>query len=230
MNKKTLNCQNISAFNKNKYIRVALFLYFATFSFFALSIDLSAELSKESVNNKLKEKYEDISSISFGFSSLDNYNFKGAIKAKKGNKYILSMPGRDIVSNGKTIWNVATADKKVIISNYEDSGEGSLSIENLFFHFLDNYEPTELAKESSSKGKSQYVLTLNPSVSDFQFGNYSQIRLWLSINDLNIEQIELSGDYEINTYAIEDIKTNNKIKDRTFDYIPEEEMEIIDLR
>ena len=189
-----------------------------------------SELSKESIYSELKKQYNGINSIEFSFSSLENPYFKGSIKAKTGDKYVISMPGRDIICNGETIWNVTTEDNKTVISNFEDTGEGSLSIENLFFHFLDNYKPSRLVRENSSKGINRYVLTLVPDGSDNKFGDYKKIRLWLSINDFEIEKVELTGDYEINTYVISNINRNRSIPADVFVFDPPEDMEIIDIR
>lgn len=202
---------------------------------FAIIIALTAqniysELSKESIYSELKEQYKDINSIAFSFSSIENPYFKGSIKATKGDKYVISMPGRDIICNGKTIWNVTPEDNKTVISNFEDTGEESLSIENLFFHFLDNYKPSRLVRENSSKGVNRYVLTLIPGGSDNKFGDYHKIRLWLNINDLEMEKVELNSDHEVNTYLISNIKRNSTISGEEFVFDPPVDMEVIDLR
>jgi outer membrane lipoprotein-sorting protein len=200
------------------------------FTFLSLIVPANAELSKESIYNKLKDTYKNLENISFNYSLESNANLFGYIKAAKGNKYIISMPDRDIFCNAELIWNVSKSDKKVIISNYEADDEDALSIENVFFYFLDQYDPSRLVKENSSKGFGYYVLTLTPSNNENKFQDIDRITLWLSYNGLEIEKVRLEG-FNINdTFILSDIKRNVKIKNSDFNFVPPEDMEIIDFR
>ncbi len=209
-----------------KIIKLICLLIIAIF----LANPMYAELSKESLYNELKSKYQGLESISFNYSYIDNPQINGYIKAKTGNRYIISLADRDIISNSQTIWNISKADNKVIISNYKDTGDESLSIENIFFHFLDKYEATKLTKDNTSKGVSHYVLTLTPKNTESEVYDIKSITLWLGFNDIDIKKVRLNG-YNINSvFSLSDIKRNNRIKNSEFDFKPDEGMDVIDLR
>jgi outer membrane lipoprotein-sorting protein len=195
-----------------------------------ISNNAQAELSKESIYEQLKNTYKGMESISFNYSFSNNPNIYGSIKAKKGNKYIISMADRDIYCNGETIWNVSKYDKKAIISSYEEDYEEALSIENIFFYFLDKYKPSKLAKENTSKGSSHYVLSLTPKGQDSEYQGIKAITLWLDYNDLEIEKVKLDSNNGINEFNISKVKRNKKIKNSDFEFEVPADMEVIDFR
>jgi len=197
---------------------------------FLTSINAQADLSKESIYKDLKSTYAGMESISFNYSFSDNPNIHGSIKAKKGNKYIISMGDREIYCNGETIRNVTKNDNKAIISSYEEDDEDALSIENIFFYFLDKYKPSKLAKQNTSKGISHYVLSLIPKNSDSEYQGIKAITLWLDYNDLAIEKVKLDSDSGVNEFNISNIKRNKKIKNSEFDFNVPKDMEVIDFR
>jgi len=208
-----------------KYIKVILFVIIGCLVFSSAN----AELSKESIYKQLKSTYKGMESISFNYSLSNNPNLMGSIQAKKGNKYIITMAERDIFCNGETIWNVSKYDKKAIISQYEEDDD-ALSIENIFFYFLDKYKPSKLTKESTSKGSSHYVLTLIPRSSDNEYQGIQSITLWLGHNDLEITRVQLDSINGVNEFFISNITRNKTIKDSLFNFTPPEDMEIIDFR
>ncbi len=193
---------------------------------FFITMPLLSQNDKDKVYNQLLEKYGSLSSISLKYRSMDNKNIEGSIEAKRGNKYIIKMGNRIITCNGKAIWNYSIDDKNVIISNF-DSDLHSNSIEKMFFSLLEEFVPLEMKRESSSRGTTFTILTLE-SPKGTQF-DVQRINLWLNRNS-EIESFSLIRNGIEEKWAVWDIAINRKIADKTFDFIVPKGTEVIDLR
>jgi hypothetical protein len=121
-----------------------------------------AELSKESIYEQLKILTKELKAFHSTIHLATILISMDQLKAKKGNKYIISMADRDIYCNGETIWNVSKYDKKAIISSYEEDDEDALSIENIFFYFLINTKHQSLRKKIHQKGAATMFYRLYP--------------------------------------------------------------------
>lgn len=204
--------------------------YFLIIIFLSISnINLFTQQSKESLYKNLEKKYGNIKSISFDYSMKEFPENKGSMKAKEGNKYIIKLTKRQIYSNGKTIWNVTHQDKKVVISELEVSDSKTITYENFFFDFFDLYKPKSLTKENSSKGQQKYILTLVPEPYD-KDGTLDIIKVGVDIKSLGINYLQFINGKETQTFEIKNISINPKLSDKVFEYVPEKDYDVIDLR
>lgn len=185
----------------------------------------AAQNDKDAVYNALLEKYGELSSISLKFKSMDNQHIEGSIEAKKGNKYILKMGNRIITCNGKSLWNYSIDDNNVIVSKFDKSIHTN-SIENMFFSLLEEFSPTSMKKESSTRGTSFTILTL---ASNTNKSDINQIKIWID-NSGNIASFSLVKNNKEEKYAVWDIFTNKKMQDKQFDFTAPKGAEVIDLR
>jgi len=201
-------------------------IFISALTLIMLPFTVFSQNDKDKVYNQLLEKYGDLSSISLKYRSMDNRNIEGAIEAKRGNKYIIKMGNRIITCNGMSIWNYSIDDKNVIISKF-DSDLHSNSIEKMFFSLLEEFIPSEMKKESSTRGTTFTILTLDgPKGSKF---DVQKINLWLNRN-MEIESFSLFRSGIEEKWAIWDIALNKKIANKTFDFIVPKGTEVIDLR
>lgn len=202
------------------------FIFLIILSFF-IALVANAQNDKVEAYNKVLEKYGELATISLKFKSLDNSKLEGSIEAKSGNKYVLRMGSRIITCNGKTIWNYSIDDNNVIVSKFDPSLHSN-SIEKLFFSLIESFSPTELKKESSSKGTSFTMLTLANKDNNAKF-EFDAIKLWLN-SSYEIESFSLMKKKSEERWAISNLTTNKKISDKTFNFTPPKGAEIIDLR
>ncbi|HRP02754.1 MAG TPA: outer-membrane lipoprotein carrier protein LolA [Candidatus Kapabacteria bacterium] len=190
-----------------------------------LQSNLIYSLDKNEVYNKLKSQYNDLQTISLEFKSDGKYSQTTFFTAKRGNKYRISTNDREIFCNSTTIWNYSVRDKNVIISNVKSSK--SPSLEQIFFDFAKNYQPIKFTKNHTSKGKNSSVLELEAK--DNRSEQYNQINLIL--NDIfQIIGIELVKNYKSEKYSVSNIKLNEKLDDKYFEFNKNDKIEIIDLR
>lgn len=183
-----------------------------------------AQNDKSQLYNSLLSKYGDINSISLKFKSLNNHSLEGKLDAQKGNKYVLRLGDRVITCNGKTLWNYSETDNNVIVSNF-DSNIHTNSIENFFFSLISQLNPVELKVESSTRGTSFRILTLEPKTSE----QFSQIKLWIDSKG-EIASIAIIKDKIEEKWAIWDVRINPKFEKEHFNFKAPKNVETIDIR
>jgi len=193
---------------------------------FLLTYSLSAQ-SKDDVFSKIVKKYKNISSISFSFQNEEITGFYGNLKAKKNNKYIIEANDRIIKCNGKTLWNYSISEKKVIISDFEESYVEENSIETIFFNFLNDYEPNDLKSEQASKSNS-LILSLRKKKTASKLNN--DIKIWLDSKSLIPIKLQINNNNEKSNWLVSNLKTDLNLSDSQFNFTIPKDTEIIDLR
>jgi len=189
------------------------------------NISNSFSNDKDEIFNKLKEKYSNLESISFDFKSDNKMGLQASISAKKGNKYRITMKERVIYCNAKTVWNYSIRDKNVLISTFKNLKSGSL--EQIFFDFVKNYKAIKSHKSNNSSGKNHTSIELQAI--DEKNAAYDSIELQIDDN-LSINGIVLVKNYKKESFIISNIKLNEKIDDKYFEFDGNENIEKIDLR
>lgn len=190
------------------------------------SVVLLNSKDKSSVMKELKSKYSSPKSVSLQFFQENSDNISGNIIALEGNKYRITIPGRIITSNGKSIWNYSYNENNVIISNFSSHTDNA-SPEKVFFSVIDKYKPKELVKVSSSNDKSFFKMILVPT--DEVISEMTEITLWLS-KDYDISKVGIKSIFGFEIWRISDLKVNLKINESEFVFSPPEGTEVIDLR
>lgn len=193
---------------------------------------LFSQLESTSVFDNVLKKYSGVKSVSFSFTSTEQPGLKGKIKAKLGNKYIITSGDRTITCNGKSIWNFTKKDNKVVLSSYEEAESDELSIEKVFFNFLQQYKAVSVAKNTSSSGPSAYEITLEPKNKPTKFSSMSLSRVIIKVDrkDYTLLSITISDNGALQTWSVKSIKLNQEIKDEAFNFEVPEGASVVDLR
>jgi len=204
-----------------------VFIFFGIL-FFLIHLVADAQISKESVYNKLVEKYGNISSISLEFKSLED-GLEGSLKAKKGNKFKIDIGGRLIICDSKTVWNYSIEDNKCVVSSFEDNS-GQISLEDIFFSFIENYQPSNLKGENSSDKGISYVLALIPKDSLESMAYADKVKIWLDQKTYTIRKMQVFDEGNPLTWEIAKLKVRVKYSDKSFNFDPPKDCTLIDLR
>jgi outer membrane lipoprotein carrier protein len=176
----------------------------------------------------VQDRFESISDFSSDFlqstklaNSEKSVNYKGKFYFEKGNKYRIELKNSRIISNGKTIWNFNTNTKKVVINNI-DSDVSAFSIKNIVYDY-----PAQSIVKFLGKEDDFNLIQLKPKK---ETDNFELIKLWIDENNL-IKKVKIidTSNSEI-TFELSNIKLNQKIPDDSFNFIPPQGVEIIDLR
>lgn len=192
--------------------------------FFSIISAYSAD--KNSVMKELKKKFSSPKSVSMQFTQENAENVSGKIIAAAENKYRITIPGRIITCNGKSIWNYSYIEDNVIISNL-NSHTDNASPEKIFFSVLDKYKAKELKKTSATNDKSQYKLTLVPA--EEVISEMTEITIWLS-KDYEILKVGIQSIFGYEIWRITDLKINLELKESEFEFNPPPGAVVIDLR
>jgi len=177
----------------------------------------------QTVLKSLQNKFDSINDLTVTVSQKvsGKANLSGKLIFKKVNKLRIQFPNQTIVSDGKTTWNYNKKDKKVIISNYDESGSGLLSI-----NYLVNQYPSECNLSLSTDGGDQ-VLILTPKS---KRNNIGEVKLFITKDNLIDKAVitnQAAGKMEV---SFSNYKLNQEIPNSEFSFTPPEGTILVDLR
>ncbi len=188
-----------------------------------------AQNDKQKEYNKLLEKFSGLNSLSTKFIVDGNYKITGSIKAKKGNKYVLDLSNRTIISNGKTLWNYSKRNNNVVISKFDENST-DFSIEQFFFSYLLAYTPIELKNESKSKGEYLHILRIEPETKEKMLFGINYIDIKYDAKSYDIVALDIAEGNNIQFWRLQDFKINPNLSDSIFEFKPPKDAEVIDMR
>ncbi len=176
-----------------------------------------------SVLKLLQNKFDSITDLSADVSQKSNgkSSLSGRMLFKKVNHLRIEFGNQTIVADGQTTWNYNKKDKKVIISNYDESGSGLLSINYLIYDY-----PADCNLSLSSEGNKQ-ILLLKPKSKK---NNPGEVKLYITKENLIDKAIvsnQAAGTMEV---SFSNYKLNQKISDSYFTFTAPEGTTVVDLR
>lgn len=194
---------------------ISLFLIF----FSAIAFSQNAEAVLKSLQNK----FDSISSLSVDVTQKTNAKSvqTGKMFFKKENNLRIEFPNQIIVADGSTSWNYNKKNKKVIISNYDETGSGLLSINYLIYQY-----PSECELSLSPEGDKQ-ILILKPKSNR---NNMGVVKLYITKENLIDRAIISNKDSGTIEVSFSNYKLNQKLSDSQFTFIPPEGTAVVDLR
>ncbi|MDR0927048.1 MAG: outer membrane lipoprotein carrier protein LolA [Ignavibacteria bacterium] len=190
-------------------------------SFCLLSYIAAAQQTKESVYKQLVTKHSPITSISATFDAADGSINNCYLQAKVGNKYVINLDNRVIVSDGKTIWNYAPARKNVVISEYIPEIAG-ITLDKFFFEVIGNLTPVSLTKNANS-----YILSL---INTDKTQEIKSVNLILNSKCNTINGVEITTAGNTQKWLLKNYKINKPIADKVFTFKTPDNTEVIDMR
>jgi len=187
----------------------------------------------KSILDKLSAKTKSYSTIKadFSFTMLNkadglNETQTGAIKVK-GDKYVLSIKGQDVICNGKSIWTyIKDADEVQINDMPDEDEEDFISPSKIFTLYEDGFK-YKFVKEVNGV----QIINLYPKVADEK--SFHRIELHINKAKNQISKAVVFGkDGTNSTYTFKNFTPNGSISDSefSFDKTKHPKVEIIDLR
>jgi outer membrane lipoprotein-sorting protein len=126
-----------------------------------------------------------------------------------------------IVADGETSWNYNKKSKKLIISNYDETGSGLVSINYLVYQY-----PSECNLSISSEGSKQ-VLNLKPKSNK---NNLGEVKLYITKENLIDKAVITSAATGTMEVYFSNYKLNQNIPDKMFSFTAPEGTTVVDLR
>lgn len=184
---------------------------------------VSFSQSAEDVLKSLQNKFDSISDLSVDVSqsSENSGSLSGKMFFKKENKLKIEFPNQTIVTDGKTSWNYNKKSKKVIISDYEDTGSGLLSINYLVYQY-----PSECNVSLTKEGGSNVLLLKSKTKKN----NLGDVQLFINKDNLIDKAVvnnPVTGKSEV---KFSNYKLNQKISESNFTFTAPEGTTVVDLR
>lgn len=194
-----------------------------TFFILLFSFSHYAQSDAYSILRDLQNKFNSINDLTVDYSQKASGKviLNGKIIFKKENKYRVENKNQIVGSDGISVWNYNSAQKKYIIKNYDGESNSVYSINYLVYQL-----PNECMLSARTEGNLK-VLELTPKSTNLQF---KKIELWINSDNL-IQKIILSDlNNSSNEISLSNYKLNQKISDSLFSFNPPEGTKVIDLR
>ncbi len=195
--------------------------------FLIIPIFLQAQNADEVIKN-LQDKFATIQNLKSNFSqtiyssqSIQSINFEGKFFYKKENSFSIVLPDRDIISDGISIWNYDKKQEKVVISELE-SGNVTFSLNEIIYSY-----PKKCNLSLLETKESNFIVKAMPNDIALTF---KEAYLTIS-NNYILNKIEIIDFNNIKyTFQLFNIKINQNLSDSIFNFVPSDEVEVIDLR
>lgn len=196
--------------------------------FLIITLPCLSQASKDKIFSKLKDKYGNVSSLSLEFSMQEG-GIKGTLNARKGNKYRMDFGSRLIICNGKTIWNYSPDDNKSVISNFEANSQ-QISLEDIFFSFIDIFEPIDMKAVVTSRGRNSYMLKLKPKSESKHFRMIKEVNIWIDRRNYSLQSFQVIEEGQTLTWRISKLKIKENFSDDLFEFQVPKGCTVVDLR
>ncbi len=214
------------------------FIYAVLFSLSATLLFGQEDPSAKDLLNKVSQRYETYRTLRSDFTLLikdvegKSYTNSGTLLLNKpANQYRISLANEDILSDGKSVWNITKELKEVQVTIAEEKST-TIGPNNLFTFYQTGYKYVSMPDEKISKdSKTEMLKVIELSPLDTK-NNYFKIKLRINknnhIHDITI--FDKSGNRY--TYTIHTLYVNHPIAKSNFEFKKEQYkgFEIVDLR
>jgi outer membrane lipoprotein carrier protein len=197
--------------------------------FLILFVDLTSAQSGKETLKKIQTKFKSINNFSADFSQTisdpegkQGGKLSGKFYYKRKNKFIVETKSQNIISDGTTVWNYNSRQKRVVISSLSDEST-SFSLERYIF----DYPALCNIKSAGIDGKEEVIELVSKDNNNIEFNS---VKIWKTSDDMisKMEIIDLSGAKYI--FKLSNIKTDQDMPDSKFTYTPSKGIKIIDIR
>jgi len=216
--------------NQNGMGKKLMTMFFA--GVLALNLNAQEDAKAKGILDKLSAKTKSYSTIKaeFQYSMINkaegvNETQKGKIDIK-GNSYVLTIQGQDIISDGKTIWTHIKESEEVQINSVSEDEEDGISPNKIFTLYESGFKYKFVKEESN-------IQTINLYPKDAESKGYHRISLKIDKLKQQINKVTIFGKDGTQTiYKIKTFVANKAISDShfTFNKSKYPTVEIIDLR
>lgn len=160
-----------------------------------------------------------------------NETQQGSLMMKGKSKYKVSMAGREIYSNGSTVWTFLTEEGELQIADIpeEDDEEGNLMNPANVFNMYENGFKYQHAGTETIAGKSLDVIKMYPM--DPEGKPFHTIIIYVDAGKKELSQMVIKAkDGNTYTYVLKNFEGNIGAQDSDFEFDEADADDVIDLR
>ncbi len=203
---------------------------------FLLAVFISGfakEQTPDEIIRNVQKKLQDVELISAEFLQTfywsvaeETQQYNGQIYIGKNDEFRIVTPEQLIVSDGKSVWTEDKINRQVIIDKL-DKDQDEFLPRQIFIRHKQKYditlEPVELVQK-----KSCYHLVLIPKDRDVFI---QKLAIWVDKNDWLSRKVSyLDVNDNVTTYLIQNIQLSAQTDPKLFQFIPDPNFEVIDMR
>lgn len=205
---------------------------FLGLSLFFITRIYAADVNK--IINKVQDKYDNMKYLTALFKQIETFKLTGSqrenigkIYIVDGDKYRFESEDQVIVTDGKSVWTYNSISKQLLIDEVRENS-GALIPRDLLFKYPQKYYAT-LLSESKENGKKLYLVRLDPK--DQVYGYVKSLKIWVEDDQWLIHKIESTDvNGNKNVYEITDQDMKSKISEDMFEFVPDKDTEVVDMR
>ena len=206
--------------------KIILHIMLFVIAYSSTNISLLAH-GKDELFAALRKRYGTMKTLEAQFMSIEPVSgIGGVLKAERSGKYSIALTDRQVVCDGKTLWNYTPSKKSVTITSIKNKPATSLDI--VLFTFLFSYQPMGV-QQFTIGGQNYTALELSPKTGMTTMGIKS-LKVFVKKGNNIITRISASDGNQEQVWDIKSIKVNAGIDEHSFTFQPPDKAEIIDLR
>ena len=155
----------------------------------------------------------------------------GRIFTRKPGQFRVEVDDGDLlVSDGKAIWAYGSENEQVVVT--PSTGDLRTPWE-ILIEYSEGFAPVAV-EEARLEGSASYAITLEPRPGASYLaagGQVVRMKIWVDKKRWHLLQVEqLEANDDVRTYVLTEHKTNKKLDDALFSFVPPEGVEVIDRR
>lgn len=202
-----------------------------------VAVSFVTTLMAQSVNeviNNVQEQVNTDQPLRVEFQQIFEWKLTGKVDSVAGemvlkglDKFRITTPDQEIVSNGSTMWTYSRLENQVIIDKIRQDSQ-SLMPRDVLFKYPEEYD-TEIWKRDANVGEQEAIaIRMIPNSQD-EF--LQETVVWVSPESWKPLKVQITDINDNKTvYVITSISMDNSIQETAFTFNPEQSMEIIDVR
>jgi len=152
-------------------------------------------------------------------------SYTGDLLLGPNDRFHLTIPGQEYVSDGATLWQYNRAQKQVMVKNVADL-QGAMHPSEALFRYL-KCKPISLKQGTDGK-ETLHIIKLDPQG---QVKGFTSMEVWLKASDLTpLRLITVDRTGTTALYRISELRENPPLQEKDFQFKATPDVEEIDMR
>ncbi|MBN2356728.1 outer membrane lipoprotein carrier protein LolA [candidate division KSB1 bacterium] len=188
----------------------------------------------DEILKKIQKTYLDMKAVCADFEQTfywkladETQTFTGKVCTRNGEQFRIETEDQIIITDGKAIWTLSHINKQVLIDDAAESTEDNPFLKSFMQNYIDHYQ-AKLVQETKIGETPHYLLELEAKSED-EFARL--IKVWVDKKTyLMTKIVQTDINENTSTYEVNDVDTNAKLTDASFQLTPPSGYEVVDMR
>jgi chaperone LolA len=207
--------------------------FFLLIAFAEGHLEAAKDPSAKEIIRRVQQKIERIGLIEAEFVQTFYWSlaaaeeeFHGKIYIGKNDEFRIETPEQVIVSDGESVWTWSMTNRQVII-DYMDQSQESFLPRHLFANYSKDYKVTLNGTERLGEWNCYHLILESKSPDVF----LQKIEVWIDPTEwLTRKLTYLDANENLTAFEIKKIQLKAKADGSLFNFVPDDSVEVVDLR